>query len=159
MLGRIYTQDLMIYGPMTLRFVQDPGETGIPVFDADRQLTLGYRGNALFSWTVAPHSCPLSANAGPDQVVNEKVTLDGSGSNDPGGVIVSYQWQLKHESNSSFDQTATGMKPTVVNLEKGFYEVTLTVTDNSGLTDTDKMVLAVSGPGSNGTKVVVIPLN
>ncbi|MBW2066091.1 MAG: hypothetical protein JRJ03_14325, partial [Deltaproteobacteria bacterium] len=52
-----------------------------------------------------------------------------------------------------FNRTATGIKPTVLNLKKGYYDVTLTVTDDQAATDTDTMELAVAG-----NRVVVVPL-
>jgi len=90
------------------------------------------------------------ADAGADQIVFNKVTLDGSQSSVPDGLIVSYEWQLIHRTNPTYDRTATGVKPTVSNLKKGFYDVTLTVTDDLGGIDTDTMLLAVAG-----VKVVV----
>jgi hypothetical protein len=81
-------------------------------------------------------------NAGPDQVVldSDEVTLDGSQSY---GTIVFYEWILHHRETST-DRFADGVKPVVSDLEPGFYEVKLTVTDGE-LTDTDTMLLAV-GP-------------
>ena len=100
----------------------------------------------------SPNTSP-TADAGPDQIVFNKVTLDGSGSSDPDGSIVTYQWQLNHRTNPAFNRTAMGIKPTVSNLKKGYYDVTLTVTDDQGATDTDTMELAVAG-----SRVVVVPL-
>ena len=85
------------------------------------------------------------ANAGPDQIVpGNSVQLDGSGSYDPDGSIVSWSWILEHLDNSAYDKTATGETPTVSNLEYGNYTVTLTVTDNHGATGTDEMHLSVA---------------
>ena len=85
------------------------------------------------------------ANAGPDQIVpGNSVQLDGSGSYDPDGSIVSWSWILGHLDNSAYDKTATGETPTVSNLEYGNYTVTLTVTDNHGATGTDEMYLSVA---------------
>lgn len=87
-----------------------------------------------------------TANAGLDQVVFDTVTLDGSGSIDPDGTILSYQWTLNHRENSDFNRTATGAVATIANLSPGFYDVTLEVTDNSGGSGTSKRLLAVAGP-------------
>ena len=86
-----------------------------------------------------------TANAGPNQRVFDSVTLDGSGSTAPDGIITSYLWDLKYQGNSSYDRTATGVNPTVSNLQPGFYDVTLTVTDNQGLNDTDTMFFSAIG--------------
>jgi parallel beta-helix repeat protein len=86
-----------------------------------------------------------TANAGPDQRVFDSITLDGSQSTDPDGTITSYLWQLKYQGNSSYDRTATGVTPAVTTLQPGYYDVTLTVTDNQGLTDTDAMLFSAIG--------------
>ncbi|MFQ5604657.1 MAG: DNRLRE domain-containing protein, partial [bacterium] len=89
------------------------------------------------------------ADAGPNQDVtdadnngSEGVTLDGSGSFDNDGTIVSYDWS---EGGSSI---ATGLNP-AVNLALGVHTITLTVTDNEGATGTDDVVVTVN-PGGGG---------
>jgi hypothetical protein len=85
------------------------------------------------------------ANAGIDQMVFDEITLDGSLSDDTDGTIESYEWQLTHRGNSANDRTAQTVNPTVSNLAPGFYDVTLTVTDNHGYTDTDEMLFTAIG--------------
>lgn len=87
---------------------------------------------------------PPVANAGLDQVVadddasgDEAVTLNGTGSNDSDGTIVSYEWR---EGGSLI---ATGATPTVT-FAVGTHTVTLTVTDDDGATDTDDVVITVN---------------
>jgi hypothetical protein len=90
------------------------------------------------------------ANAGPDQTVvdtdgsgSEQVTLDGSGSSDADGTIASYVWT---EGGTS---VGTGVAP-VVTLAVGTHDITLTVTDNRGATDTDGVTITVQPqPGEN----------
>ena len=93
-------------------------------------------------------SIPI-AEAGPDRVVFNEVFLDGSGSSDSDGAIISYEWELEHRAFPAYNRSAGGQSPTaaILNLEPGFYDVTLTVTDDDpeALTDTDTMVLAVAG--------------
>jgi len=88
------------------------------------------------------------ANAGADKVVLDTAKLDGSASYDPDGQVVSYQWSLKHRTNSAYDRTASGITPTLSTLNPGFYDVTLIVADNDGLTGTDTMLLAAAGQGT-----------
>jgi len=83
------------------------------------------------------------ADAGLDQAVTdenndgkEEVTLDGSGSTDSDGNIVSYIW------SEGGLQIAAGIKPTV-NLSTGTHSIILTVTDDEGLTDTDTVTIKV----------------
>ncbi len=123
--------------------------------------TPGYDADSGFGRVrmVVPASLPPDtnqspfANAGPDQTVQDRakpgeeaVTLDGSGSHDPDGTIVSYQW---FEGNV---RIASGATPTVL-LAPGTHVVTLQVTDNRAATHTDAVVidvLAKSGGGGGG---------
>jgi hypothetical protein len=99
----------------------------------------------VFSWDLLENQPPL-ADAGKDQVVFDEVTLDGSGSFDTDGTIVSFDWVLQHRENFAYDRTAAGVNPTISDLDKGFYDATLTVTDDVGLSGTDTMLLAAAGP-------------
>ena len=87
----------------------------------------------------------MAADAGPDQIVYDVVTLDGSLSNDPNGTIISHQWTLNHRKNSAYDRTDEGVNPTVPDLAPGFYDVTLTVENDSGSVHTDEMVVTAIG--------------
>jgi hypothetical protein len=104
-----------------------------------------------FSLIPAP-GVPI-ADAGPDLTVADVANLDGSKSEDLDGQIISYLWKLKHRENSSCDREAKESTPkvTVSDLEPGFYDVELTVTDDGGYTATDTMLLAASGPSGVGT--------
>ncbi len=66
------------------------------------------------------------------------VQFDGSGSSDPDGSIVSYQW------NFGNGLTAKGPAASTTYDTPGTYDATLTVTDNSGATNTATMVITVS---------------
>jgi len=78
--------------------------------------------------------------AGEDQrISNGAVTLDGSDSNIPDGVVPEYSWALNNRYGSS--QSTDGVNPTVTGLERGIYDVTLTVSGNDGTSDTDTMVV------------------
>ncbi|WMJ72966.1 PKD domain-containing protein [Cytophagaceae bacterium ABcell3] len=87
---------------------------------------------------------PPVADAGSDQeLVDEsgegivEVELDGSGSTDEDGEIVSYSWSIDGE------EIATGVNPTV-DLPVGTNTIVLTVTDNDGDTATDEVVIVVN---------------
>lgn len=97
---------------------------------------------------AAPASSGLpTANAGGDQTIKdtdqaagENVTLDGSASSDPGGQIVNYTW-------TSVTADATETLGSGVQLQKrlpdGANTIRLTVTDNSGNTASDTVVITV----------------
>jgi len=91
------------------------------------------------------------ADAGLDQTVTdtdgngrEQVSLDGSGSADPDGSIVSCVW------TENGDQIATGEMPTIT-LSVDVHTITLTVTDNAAqpAIDTDTIVITVVAPSAH----------
>ncbi len=98
---------------------------------------------------------PPVADAGPDQVVRPKqvVRLDGSGSNDPDGQIISYTWgQIDGKPVTLSDAAAvkpTFMAPDTINDENLLFE--LTVTDNDNLKDKDEVKVTISGHGDGDT--------
>jgi len=95
-----------------------------------------------------------TANPGTSQVVFDEVTLDGSQSQGNDGEVVHYQWELEHWENPAHNRSAEGVSPTISHLEPGFYEVTLTVTDDDGCTGIAMMLVAAAGP-CNGSKARV----
>ena len=97
---------------------------------------------------------PPMANSGPDQRVSEGdlVTLNGSGSFDQDGEIVSYTWGIEDSDdeapaislNGWNSSIATFTAPMVVgSVDANSYLFELTVTDSDGLkgTDTSKVVV------------------
>ncbi len=86
--------------------------------------------------STANANMPPVADAGRD--LNVQVGgiayFNGSGSYDPNGSIVSYQW-----SNG-----LSGSSPTKVYAAEGTFTVTLTVTDNDGATSSDTVVVKVT---------------
>jgi len=97
---------------------------------------------------------PPMANSGPDQRVSEGdlVTLNGSGSFDQDGEIVSYTWGIEDSDdeapaislNGRDSPIATFTAPMVVgSVDANSYLFELTVTDSDGLkgTDTSKVVV------------------
>jgi len=93
--------------------------------------------------TVTPANVPPVADAGDDQTVTDTdgdgsaaVTLDGSGSSDADGTIVSYVWK------EGAVQIATGAAPNVT-MDIAVHTVDLTVTDDDDATDSDSVVVTV----------------
>ena len=99
--------------------------------------------------TISWINLPPTADAGPDQTVNEgvSVTLDGSNSNDPDDGIVSYQWaQLGGFPVTLSNATVFRPSFTAPNVGSNGVSLTfqLTVTDNSGLQSTDSCIVNVT---------------
>ena len=94
---------------------------------------------------------PPTADAGPDQNVDEEttVTLDGSNSSDPDDGIEFYQWkQIAGPSVSLSNPQAvqpTFTSPSVAVNQSKSLKFELTVTDYGGLKDTDTTVVNVTG--------------
>ncbi len=87
------------------------------------------------------------ANAGPDQTItapSDSVTLDGSASFDPDGTIKDYSWVMISGPGPVTMENANSSNPTVNDLIPGDYIFQLTVTDNDGATNTDKVNITVN---------------
>jgi PKD repeat protein len=112
-------------------------------------------GNQVFTVTATDHGgntatksvtyqvlAPPVAQAGPDQtvLVGLPVALNGSGSHDPDGSIVAHAW------NFGDGTSGTGVKPSHAYSSAGLKTVTLTVTDNDGLTGSDTLAVTVQTP-------------
>ncbi|NLI81052.1 MAG: hypothetical protein GX443_05105 [Deltaproteobacteria bacterium] len=97
-------------------------------------------------------SAPPVASAGKDQVVSqgESVTLDGSASYDPDGVIMTYQWvQLSGPPVTLALADGTGVRLSFNAPDLGYedarLEFALTVTDDTGLQAVDNCSVYVKG--------------
>ncbi len=118
---------------------------GFRIEDAAPGLNWNSRGLAVFAAT-AQTPCdglaPPVADAGPDQSLTDTdndglaaVTLDGTASSDD-GAIVDYAWS---EDGAPLAAGATA----AVDLAVGDHTLTLTVTDDDGLTDSDTTAVSV----------------
>ena len=82
-----------------------------------------------------------NADAGKDQTtfIDDEVTLDGSKSSDPEEGILDFDWDYGDESGyTGYEEVESHTYK-----ELGKYTVTLTVTDDCGLLDTDKTIITV----------------
>lgn len=105
---------------------------------------------------VVPNASP-TADAGDDQTIaHDGVThLNASGSSDSDGTISSYEWKIQDHilsTESSFS---------ISTLLIGEYTITLSVTDNDGVTDTDTVIVNIlpnSSPTANaGSNQNIVP--
>ncbi len=104
----------------------------------------------------APNVRPVS-NAGVDQTIQlpiDHVTLNGNGSYDIDGTIVSYQWSKIDGPTHGNIVNPGSMQTEVINLIGGTYYFELTVFDNDGDWDKDTMKVVVS-PIPNQAPVAV----
>jgi Mg-chelatase subunit ChlD len=101
---------------------------------------------------VTVNCLPPVADAGPDKTVAEgsSVTLDGSGSHDPDGVVTSYAWSGADVGVGSLSDTTSAVA-TYAGLDDGADAVNLTVTDDNGLTDDDSTTVTVQNVAPNLT--------
>jgi len=83
---------------------------------------------------------PIADAGGPyTGTIDTPVAFDGAGSIDPDGAIVSYDW------NFGDSTTGDGLISSHVYTIRGTYTVSLTVTDNKGLTDSDTAMVTIEG--------------
>lgn len=116
----------------------DLGTTG-------RDSTFGWglvNAAGALAWSPGPVDTvndPPVANAGPDQTgtIGSPVHFDGSGSSDPDGTIVSYQWDFGDS------EVGSGVTADHTYGASGTYEVTLTVTDDGGLVASDTAAVTI----------------
>jgi len=96
---------------------------------------------------------PPLAVAGPDQVFTlptDSVSLDGSLSSDPDGMISSYLWTKIYGPASFNINNPTSATTVVKNIAVGIYRFELKVTDDKGLSAKDTMMVTVdSMPTTN----------
>lgn len=93
-----------------------------------------------FEERTTPKNLPPIADAGPDSTSvasHLPMTFDGSGSYDPDGDIVAYDWDFGNGVTDSGITTSCSFD------KLGSHTVTLTVTDDRGATDTDTIEINV----------------
>ena len=146
------TEDLGSSSSPTLQTRLPDGANTIQLVVTDN--TGGTASDTVIITVNAPAPMPPTANAGADRVVNdsdstagENVTLDGSASTDPDGNIVNYAWTRLDDENST--DLGSGSSPTLqTRLPDGANRIQLVVTDNSGRTATDTVIITVNAPAA-----------
>ena len=114
---------------VTLTVTDDAGDTSDP---------------AMTTATIDPtNQAPTADPNGPyTGTVGVPVTFDGSGSSDPDGTIVTYDWDFGDGA------TGTGVSPTHTYATDDVFTVSLTVTDDAGDTSGPATTTATIGLGN-----------
>ena len=115
------------------------GPHNVSVYAEDNR---GFGNTLNWSFIVAVGKQPPTASFShsPEApLVNQNITFDASSSTDPDGQIVSYMWDFGDGGNAT-GQVVQHFYTTV----GGNYTITLTVTDNDGLTSNDTAEVTVS---------------
>lgn len=101
-----------------------------------------YAPYRLYSYAVSPISSPPIAEAGPDGSAEAGIPFffDGSGSSDDVG-IVNFTWSFEYDGRQI---KLYGVEPEFVFDVPGVYVVTLTVYDEEGQFDEDKIVVTTT---------------
>ncbi len=148
-------------GPLTYQWIQTGGVTvtlfgaatvspaftapnapGVLTFTLSVADTSGLTDTA--TTTVTVNAAPV-ADAGAPQTVNPgaSVTLDGSGSYDPNGDALTYQWTQTGGVTVTLSGATTVSPTFTAPAASGMLIFTLTVTDTGGLTDTATTTVTV----------------
>ncbi len=119
---------------------------------ADSTFNLTY-GIGAYAWMLqykrgsTPVNQPPVAKAGNDVIITlptSSVQLNGNGSSDPEGGVLTYSWaKIAGPTQFTISNSAI-VNPVFSNLIAGTYTLRLTVTDNKGLTSTDDIFVTVN---------------
>lgn len=118
-------------------------ETG--VFTVTLTLTDDAGASASRSITISVTQAPIAAFT-PDKTFAENApatfTFDASASNDPDGQLTTFRWSFGDGTTITGDRAAAGVVDHTYALS-GDYTVALTVTDNTGVTDSFERIVQV----------------
>lgn len=139
--NEIFSSSSMSVEDFDLDTLNDNGYTVPTEEEALKEVKSTYVDEGITTTSV---NKPPVANAGESVSISQSkgVTLDGSGSTDSDGTIVSYKWY------SDGSLIYTGETFTINSLSAGVHKFTLKVTDDDGSIDTDVITVTVSGDGS-----------
>jgi hypothetical protein len=129
---------------------------GVYIFRLTVKDNSGATGSDNVVITVSPQANQApTANAGSDQTITlpaNSVNLNGSGT-DPDGNISSYEWVKISGPSGSVLSNQNSATAAVTGMNAGTYQFQLTVTDNSGATASDLVMITVL-PAANQAPVV-----
>ena len=123
------------YGPSPVYAYSELGTYTVTLEVFDK-----YGASDTDTMTVTVYNDPPVADAGSDVTIylGTGITFVGSGSYDPDGTIISYDWEFGDDISYG-----SGDSPYYVYSEHGVFTVTLVVTDNDGATSEDTCTVTV----------------
>jgi PKD repeat protein len=134
-------------------------ETGVYTVSLTVTDDVGQTDTATTTATIGDGNLPPVADAGGPYTadVDEVITFNGTGSTDPNGneTIVSYDWDFG-DGTILLD---AGPTPTHAYNKAGQYHVTLTVTDDFGVPDSDATTAKINSPGGGDGDAFLIHVN
>lgn len=110
--------------------VASDDDDDMPTSDDDDDTSPGGGGGGIIPPENKPPHADVSEGLPYDGIAGENILFDGSASTDGDGTIVSWEWDFDDGSKD------TGETVTHTFSEPGFYQVSLTVTDDDGATNT-----------------------
>lgn len=87
--------------------------------------------------TSVPNIPPIAQTNYPTLAETSNISLDGSNSYDPDGLVVGYEWQQLSGPTSITLSGSSSSKATIANLSNGNYKFTFTAVDNLGAATID----------------------
>lgn len=151
-----------VAGGAALFLEKNPGATAQQVYDAitsnstKNKVTSSKTTNNHLLYTLGfGGTTPPPTNQPPVasftfSVNNLTATFNASGSSDPDGTIASFAW------NFGDGTTGSGVSPSKTYAAAGTYNVTLTVTDNQGATDSQTQSVTVTAPATDDNIVLSV---
>jgi hypothetical protein len=119
----------------------------VELIDPDTGMGTGicvWREIHQFQMVDSPPAPPVADAGGPyNGVAGVPVSLDGSGSSDPDGNIILYEWDFNSDGVYDYN-SPTDPSPAHTYASPGVYSATLQVTDDDGLTDIDAATVTIS---------------
>ncbi len=114
--------------------------TSVPTTTTQTTSTISTSTTTTTTSPTVPTTTTVPGGSGTTAVASLTITLDGSASHSLTGTVTSWHWDLGDGTS------ATG--PTVVHTyaDSGIYVAVLTVTDDTGATDTSRFTFTIEGP-------------
>ncbi len=133
-LSSAITKTVAVFKPTLVKYRINQTDNGF----WPQEFTVGE--NAKLDFAISIDSMPMSPNAAISATQGENfltVNLDASNSIDADGSIIDYTW------TASDGQESSGVNSSIIFTQAGTYTITLTLTDNDGLTATAQDTVTV----------------